>query len=177
MNVQDRQVTRWYLSNRADRNASALADRHYTRQKVGARQFVPPGRCIVLLTREHNALWVSSYPYAQYVKHQWAGAWMCSCFRNESTDLSSDLIRQAVAVTRWIWGAPPALGMVSFVDASKIRSSNPGYCYKRAGWRHVGYTRGGLVALQLLPSEMPEPLPAQGMQLSFQDLEQKGVPL
>ena len=172
--TQNTEVSLWHLSNRANRRAAALADRHYNRQKVGARQFVPPGRCIVLLTQTHDALWVSSYPFAEYVKHQWAGAWICSCFRNESVHLSSTLIRQAVAVTRGIWGTPPELGMITFVHPAKIRSSNPGYCYKKAGWRHVGLTKSGLVALQLLPCEMPPPLSANGIQLSLFSTDVKG---
>jgi hypothetical protein len=156
----------WQLSNRANRVAAALADRHYTRQTPGSRQFVPPGRCIVLLTSSHDALWVSSWPFAEYVKHQWAGAWMCSLFRNEASDryLSSELIRQAVSVTRFIWDIPPSLGMVTFVDTAKVRSVNPGYCYKQAGFHQVGLTKGGLVALQLLPDEMPIPVSPLPMQ-------------
>ncbi len=165
----------WQLTNRADRRAAALADRHYTRQTVGSRQFVPPGRCIVLLSTNQDALWVSSYPYAQYVKHQWAGAWLCSLFRNESAHLSSELIRQAVAATRFLWGAPPALGMVTFVDPAKVRTKRDwGRCYRKAGWHPVGSTKGGLVALQLLPDEMPAPLAPRGVQLSLFQPEYAG---
>lgn len=129
----------WRLSHRADRKALPLADRHYNRQKSGTPQFVPPGRCVVLLTPEVDALWVSSWPFAEYTKHEWAGAWVCSCFRNESRRLSSELIRQAEAVTRSIWGDPPSLGMVSFVDRDKTRRKrDPGRCYLRAGWAYVG---------------------------------------
>lgn len=32
-----------------------------------------------------------------------------------------------------------------------------GYTYKLAGFREVGETKGGLLALQLLPEDMPEP--------------------
>jgi hypothetical protein len=39
---------RWQLSWRADPVARQLADRHYNRQAVGAAQFVPPGRCLVV---------------------------------------------------------------------------------------------------------------------------------
>jgi hypothetical protein len=60
---------RWYLSHRADPRALVLADRHYNRQKIGSPQFVPPGRCLVLLTRNADALWVTSWPYAEYVRH------------------------------------------------------------------------------------------------------------
>ena len=154
----------WWMSHRADPRAVAVADRHYNRQKIGSPQFVPPGRCLVLLTADASALWVTSAPFAEYVKHAWSGAWVCSCFRNESAGryLSSDLIRQAVAATRYFFGEPPALGMVTFVDTRHTHSPNPGYCYQRAGWRRVGRTKGGLVALQLLPAEMPDaeaPLP------------------
>jgi len=157
----------WHLSHRADPAAVSIADRHYNRQKPGTPQFVPPGRCLVLLG--NDALWVTSWPYAEYVKHAWAGAWINSLFRNEGDSLSSDLIRQAVAVTRWFW-QPPPLGLVTFVDAGKIRSTNPGYCYLKAGFRRVGHTRGGLLALQLLPDEMPQPEPPVGVQLPLMEM-------
>jgi hypothetical protein len=158
----------WLLSNRADPQARALADRHYNRQKVGAAQFVPPGRCLVLVSRAGDALWVSSWPFAEYVKHAWGGAWLCSCFRNEGQHLSSDLIRQAVAVTRSAWGEPPPLGFVTFVDPEKTRRKrDPGRCYRRAGWEVCGETKGGLVALQLRPDRMPEPEPPALRQLAL----------
>lgn len=156
----------WHVSSRADPRAAALADRHYTRQKIGSAQFVPPGRCLVLLTAQADALWVTSWPFAEYVKHAWAGAWICSLFRNEGSELSSDLIREAVSVTRWYYGEPPALGFVTFVDPGKVRRKrDPGRCYRKAEWKHVGYTAGGLVALQQLPDAMPPPMIPNGAQL------------
>ncbi len=148
----------WVRSHRADPEVVPLADRHYNRQKVGSPQFAPPGRCLVLKTPAVDAFWITSWPFAQYVKHAWAGAWVCSAFRNEGPTLSSDLIKDAVAATLAYYGAAPDLGMITFVDAAKTRKKrDPGRCYLRAGFRHVGYTKGGLVALQLLPSEMPPP--------------------
>jgi len=154
---------RWERSHRADARALPLADRHYNRQKPGTPQFVPPGRCTVLLTPDADALWITSWPFAEYVRHAWAGAWVCSCFRNESAHLSSELITEAVAATRYIWGDPPSLGIVTFVDADKTRRKrDPGRCYRRAGWRHVGFTQGGLWTLQLLPPEFPAPVAPLG---------------
>jgi hypothetical protein len=157
---------RWTLSTRADPRALPLADAHYTRQSPGAPQFVPPGRCLVLLTPAADALWVTSFPFAAYVKHAWAGSWICSLFRNESGALSSDLIREAVAATRWRWSVP-ALGMVTFVDAGKVRRKrDPGRCFLRAGFERVGETKGGLAALQLRPERMPQaqaPIGAQSV--------------
>ena len=158
----------WHVASRADPRGAALADRHYSRKTVGHPQFTPPGRCIVLLTSPADALWVSSWPYTQYVLHAWAGAWLCSLFRNESASLSSELILQAVAATRSIWKQTPDLGMVTFVDTAKVRRKRDwGRCFRRAGFEHVGYTKGGLVVLQLLPKDMPDPYPAIGTQLTL----------
>lgn len=63
----------WRLSDRADPAALPVADRHYNRQKIGSPQFVPPGRCLVLLTEDRTALWVTSWPFAEYVRHAWGG--------------------------------------------------------------------------------------------------------
>lgn len=157
---------RWQLSDRCDPVARKLADRHYNRQSIGAPNFVPPGRCLVLRTPVGDAIWVTSWPFPEYVKHDWPGAWVNSCFRNEAPDsyLSSDLIVDAVSATLAHW-QPPDIGMVTFVDASKTRRKrDPGRCYRRAGFRHVGFTRSGLWAFQMLPHEMPDPHPALGTQ-------------
>lgn len=163
---------RWHLSHRFDPRALPLADRHYNRRKIGSPQFVPPGRCLVLLTRNADALWVTSWPFAEYVRHAWGGAWVCSIFRNESATLSSDLIREAVAATRAAYGEPPTLGMVSFIDPDKTRRKrDPGRCYVRAGWTRLRETtKGGLVVMQQLPDAMPPPAPALGTSARLFDL-------
>lgn len=156
---------KWQLSHRGDPPACRLADRHYSRQKIGAPQFVPPGRCVVLLTSDAKAVWVTSWPFAEYVRHAWAGAWVCSIFRNEGPHLSSELIRDAIAATRWVWTKPPELGMVTFVDTRKVkRKRDWGRCYRRAGFIDAGETKGGLIALQLLPDAMPEAVAPIGAQ-------------
>lgn len=154
----------WQLSDRADPLTRPLADRHYNRQSIGSKQFVPPGRCLVLRTPEADAFWITSYPFAEYVRHAWAGAWVCSAFRNESSHLSSEMIREAVAITQTVWETPD-LGMITFVDAGKVRRKrDPGRCFLHAGFKLVGKTKGGLLAFQMLPNEMPEPMEALGMQ-------------
>lgn len=154
----------WYISDRADPRAKHLADRHYSRQKPESKQFVPPGRCFVLVASAAggSAYWVTSWPFAEYVKHEWAGAWVCSAFRNEGAGLSSELIRSAVAATRARWPETPDLGMITFVDSGKTRRKrDPGRCFLRAGFKRCGMTKGGLVALQLLPDDMPAPAVAR----------------
>jgi hypothetical protein len=165
----------WRASNRADPFARAIADRHYNRQKVGTPQFVPPGRCLVLTaeTGTGRALWVTSWPFAEYVKHEWAGAWINSAFRNEGAAPAVGLIRDALAATRFYFGEPPALGLITFIDRGKVRPTVVrgekvwGWTYLKAGFRIVGETKGGLLALQILPEAMPAPEPARGFQLGF----------
>lgn len=154
----------WRLSDRAEPAARMVADRHYNRQKIGTPQFVPPGRCLVLLA-DGPALWVTSWPFAEFVKHEWPGAWINSAFRNEGPILSSSLIIEAVAATRWKWPETPERGMISFVDASKVRHKrDPGRCYLKAGFKRVGTTKGGLLAFQMLPEDMPDPVEPLGVQ-------------
>jgi len=151
----------WAKSWRADPVARALADRHYNRNKVGAAQFVPPGRCAVFITPCERAFWVTSFPFAQYVRHAWAGAWVCSAFRSEGAGVASDLIRSAIAATRWDLGEPPELGMITFVDRRKVRPIRVrgvdvwGWTYLKAGFAVAGETKGGLLALQMRPEDMP----------------------
>lgn len=158
----------WRISDRFDPASVVIADRHYNRQKPGTNQFVPPGRCLVMRTEDDKALWVTSWPKAEFTKHAWAGAWVNSTFRREGGALASDLITAAVAHTRARWPETPELGIVTFINPEKVRSTNPGYCYLMAGWKFAGYTKGGLLVFQQLPADMPNPEPiydAQGVLL------------
>lgn len=121
---------------------------------------MPPGACVVFITPCSRAVWVTSAPKREYVKHRWAGAWVNSLFRNEGAGLSSELIRAAVRASIEAFASKgvdvPWRGLVTFVDRAKVRSSNPGYCYQRAGFVRVGETKDEkLVALQLQPRYMP----------------------
>jgi hypothetical protein len=160
----------WHVSWRSDPQGRDIADRHYNRQSPGASGFVPPGRCFVLTTP--GALWVTSWPFPEYVKHDWPGAWINSTFRRESgTELASDMIRAAVAATRHHWPDVPDLGMITFVDPTKVRHKrDPGRCYRKAGFRLIGRTRSGLLTWQMLPEDMPDPVPAEGEQLTLSGL-------
>ena len=162
----------WQLSDRFDPKSRVIADRHYNRQKIGSPQFVPPGRCLVLFaeTDTGRAIWVTSWPFAEYVKHAWAGAWVCSAFRNEGAATASLLILDAVAATLAFFGPPPALGMITFVDRKRVKPTivrgekTWGWTYRKSGFEEVGNTKGGLMALQLQPERMPAPEAAIGSQ-------------
>jgi hypothetical protein len=173
----------WTISHRADPHAKELADRHYNRQKPESPQFVPPGRCLVLTadTASGRALWITSWPFAQYVRHAWAGAWVCSAFRNEGAGRASDLICSAVAATRQHYGEPPELGMVSFINRKHVKPTMVhgvsvwGWTWFKAGFRCIGETQGGLLAIGILPQNMPKPEPAHGSTLKLH-LHGEGAP-
>ena len=63
--------------------------------------------------------------------------------------------------TRAVLGDPPPLGMITFVDRAKVKPTKVhsrdvwGWTYRQAGFVDAGETKGGLLALQLLPSSMP----------------------
>lgn len=121
----------------------------------------------MFLTDCGNGYWITSAPFAEYVKHAWPGAWVCSAFRSEGAGCASHLIRQAIAATRAFYGQPPALGMVTFINRDEVKPTMVrgkrtwGWTWKQAGFREAGETNGGLLALQMLPGDMPGPLPAK----------------
>lgn len=156
----------WQLANSCDPAGRELADRHYNRQKVGSSRFVPPGRCHVL-TIPGKAVWATSWPFGEYVRHRWPGAWVCSIFRSEGAGKASDLIRDAIASTAAKYPVPD-LGMVTFINREKVAPIKVrgvetwGRTWRLAGFEPDGETEGGLLAFRLPPENMPLPALAQG---------------
>jgi hypothetical protein len=85
------------------------------------------------------------------VEHQLNGA----VFRNESPILSSVLIREACELA---WRRWPGARLYTYVDARRVRSPNPGCCFKAAGWRACGKTKcRRLLILESLPAACRSP--------------------
>lgn len=142
----------WYVTNKGSAIARSLYLRHYSAEKRPAhadpRQFVGPGSSLVLLTHNNDALFV----WRKFIddcidertgqKQQGVN---CAVFRNESDILSSDLIREAddYADDRWTDERH-----YTYVKPSKIRSTNPGCCFIKAGWQRCGKTKSGLIVLE-----------------------------
>lgn len=128
----------WIITHKGDDSCRRLADRHYSRQTIGHPMFTRPGRNLVLRTAEGNAAWVTWYG----LRDDGLDAFECTLFRNESEHLSSYLIRAAVEAIREEWGPflPPD-GIITYVAANKVRSTNPGCCFKIAGWKRVGESK------------------------------------
>lgn len=155
----------WTISHRADRKARLIADRHYNRQKPGTPQFMPTGSCVVFYCR--GAVWGTSWPQAAYTQHAWPGAWNNSLFRNESDLLSSTLIRQAVAATRWHYElrtarrCTPPLGMITFVDPAVVPGFFErgvlkwGYCSNGPALRRAAGLRAACTCSSCPPATCP----------------------
>lgn len=143
---------RWHKVGRSDVRCRELADRHYSRQTEGAREFMGPGRVCVLFaefSQQERAVWGA----IDNLDPVGTRRFRCAIFRNETPWLSSDLVREATLITqrRWIrrfsWTGEPAL--TTEVDPSRTRKKrDPGRCFLRAGWVVVGETGRGLVVLR-----------------------------
>ena len=116
-----------------DPEMAALADRHYSRRTVGARQFLYSGKKIVIRNTEGTILFGWVWPDDDKRMDGQTG-YNCAIFRNESSRKSSDIILECevIAVARW-----GLRRMYTYVNPAKIASVNPGYCFKMAGWKNV----------------------------------------
>ena len=135
----------WWLTKDGDLDCLALYERHYSahRYKDGRRRtlFAGPGYKIVLRTWDGTAVFV----WRQFIDDSDQKGVNCALFRNESNHLSSDLIRQADAIADYAW---PSARHYTYVNAQRVRSSNPGACFKHAGWSRCGKTKKGLIILE-----------------------------
>lgn len=137
----------WEWVTRCDLRARDLADRHYSRQTVGARDFTPPGRTLVLVTPDGRAVWAA----VENMDPIGGRRWRCTIFRNEGPALSSLLVRDATTRTFAYWSARgwvPGVPLTTEINPEHVRRKrDPGRCFLRAGWIRVDERRG-LVVLQ-----------------------------
>ncbi len=140
----------WLPCKDGDPRAYALMMRHYSfqaysdgrRQDAGNRNrrlFVGPGEKTVLLGNDELALFV----WRKFIDKSGQHGVNCAVFHNESDHKASDLIRQAEVLA---WQRWPGERLYTYVNTKKIKSPVPGYCFRRAGWKHCGESQ----ALKLL---------------------------
>ncbi len=140
----------WQSIKDGDPRGLYLFNRHYSKYHYADGRkpvlFVGPGEKMVLLTVDGQALWVWRKMRDGGRDHQ-AGV-NCAVFRNEGQTLSSLLVSEA---EQHAWRRWPGERLYTYVKASAIRSVNPGYCFKMAGWRVCGETKvNKLVILEKL---------------------------
>lgn len=128
------------VTSHYDPEMAALADRHYSRRKIGARQFVASGRKIVIRNAEGTMLfaWLWNYDGLRFDNQS---GFNCAMFRNESSRLSSAVVLECERIAAEKWGENR---MFTYVNASKLRTAKkrgaeycpwpPGRCFIEAGW-------------------------------------------
>jgi len=141
----------WIPIRDGDARALSLFLRHYTAlpyRRTGGRRnrlFVGPGEKLVLLSPLADALFV----WRKFIDKSGQRGINCAVFRNEGPYLSSAMIIEA---ERWAWDRWPGTRLYTYVNAKKVRSVNPGCCFKKAGWRMCGRTKSrGLLILEKCP--------------------------
>lgn len=139
----------WQSIKDGDAQARYIFDRHYSRHHYAdgrkPKLFVGPGEKTILVTSDYSALFI----WKKFIDASGQKGVNCAVFRNESSILSSVLILEAEqrAWVRW-----PGERLYTYVDAKKIKSTNPGYCFLKAGWQKCGITKHNrLIILEKLP--------------------------
>lgn len=160
----------WTLSSSSSPAALAVVDGtgrfsaygpHYSRRTPGAKTFTGVGREVVLVTVCGNAVWACVYQRTPSARGSGASrgrtgtsdakpryVFRNMLFRNLGAGLSSVLIETAVVLTREVWvaryGDWPAEVLRTEIEIARVKSTNPGYCYKCAGWGNGRIVRGKL---------------------------------
>lgn len=124
-----------------DEQARALFERHYSRKPYAdgrePKLIVGPGQKLLLATPCRRAL----FAWRKFESRADEAGVNCAIFRNEGQpELNSvELIRLADAIADERW--PEERRHYTYVTPGAVRSANPGYCFKLAGWRHCGVTK------------------------------------
>jgi hypothetical protein len=140
----------WTVTKDGDSQARALFGRHYSfrayKDNRPHKLFVGPGQKMVLITARGDALFV----WRKFKDDSGQTGVNCAVFRNESKTSSSLLIKEAVVLAQKRW---PGERLYTYVNPRKIKSTNPGYCFQRAGWKKCGRTKKGLIILEAKAGE------------------------
>lgn len=139
----------WLPIRDGDLRARGLLNRHYSaiHYKDGRKpaKFVGVGEYQALMTEDSLALWVCK----RWRDPSGETGIYNAVFRNEGPILSSLLIQEASGLA---WQKWPGERIYTYVDPLAVRSPNPGFCYKRAGWRLCPRrSKSGKLILEVLP--------------------------
>jgi hypothetical protein len=132
----------WRIATKFDKEGCRLADRHYSRRKIGSPQFMPPGQTLVLVADDAVFGWWRPHPDSGLVAMNKLDGWTCTIFRNEGRERSSDLILAAEIMLLARYDVGPD-GLLTYVFDKKVRSVNPGFCFKCCGWKIAGRSADG----------------------------------
>lgn len=142
----------WWGTFDGDVECLQFYERHYSaRPSRRLAQFVGPGEQLVFRSDPSEpirALWVWRKFIDDCIDERTGerqSGINCAVFRNESERRSSELIAEADACADATWADRRHY---TYVDPARVRSANPGCCFRKAGWRRCGVTKGGLIVLE-----------------------------
>jgi hypothetical protein len=170
----------WFLSSSSDRRALDVVDGmgafaghgpHYSRRTPGSKTFTGVGQEVVLVLDDGSAVWAvvrqrtpsrrgtgNSRGRTGEPDNAPKYVWRNMLFRNLGGALSSELIRSATARTYEEWakryGKLPIENLRTEVDTKRVRSTNPGCCYLKAGYRKDRTVRGKLYLIAPCPTNI-----------------------
>jgi hypothetical protein len=131
------QNTDWIEVKDGNPTALSIFNRHYSKREYkdgrSPKLFVGPGEKMVLLTQNSDALFV----WRKFISANDQVGVNCAVFRNEGRQKSSVLILSAM---EFAWVRWPNERLYTYVDSTKVKSTNPGYCFQKAGWSRCGKT-------------------------------------
>lgn len=132
----------WYASADCDPIAFDIYKRHYSfnkkkRRRTGDKSFAGVGEKMVLMTLDYDALFV----WRKGIHDDGQTGVNCAVFRNEAPKgkyVASELILEAMGYAWQRWSGER---LFTYIDPKAVQGNNPGYCFKRAGWRKCGITK------------------------------------
>ena len=131
-------VDSWIEISDGDIRLRTLYNRHYSayqyRDGRQPKKTAGPGEYMALVTPEADAIFI----WRKFIDASGQRGINCAVFRNEGSRLSSGLICEAMVRAGQRW---PGERLYTYVNDRKIRSTNPGCCFKKAGWREAGRTK------------------------------------
>ncbi len=106
---------------------------------------MPPGQTIVLISFCGKAIfgWWRPDPKSGIKAMNGLDGWTCTIFRNESEWQSSEMIKDAEWAPHFAGYDVGPTGLITYVWDKKVRSVNPGFCFKAAGWERRGRSADG----------------------------------
>lgn len=145
----------WIQIYDGDPRARAIYNRHYSsRRYLDGRhnrprlKIVGPGEYLMYITADESSLFV----WRRFINNCQPAQFgvYCAVFHNGNPEryLSSELILDA---EQYAWDRWPGARLYTFIAVDQVRRKrDPGRCFRKAGWRDCGKTKGGLLIMEKL---------------------------
>jgi hypothetical protein len=171
----------WCEARDGDAEGFALARRHYSADKNRSpkqRRFVGAGERMVLITPTGDGLLV----WRKFIDDSGQTGVNCAIYRYErraaDAPLASLLLLDGMALA---WRKWPGERFYTYINPRKVKSANPGYCFKAAGWslvrgvdgKPVLTKRRRLLVLEAMPDALTGILWADDAAISRQVVEKR----